>query len=251
MTVKRILFGLAPYLLLVVASSAHAGWYQVRNYAGTIGSLPVHVSLQTYDVLDHNQPNQYHADGSYYYDAHRIPIPLQGHLNPDGKMVLCEALEPTSFAEGPHVPARSPQHPQPCPITLTITDNGATGEWNDGKKSLPIALNQVGRLDDTVSNGPLLEGVVEIPMWHHAKNHMLLGVYRRSKNCPVSMVDLRLVNIASGKIDNTLTFDDCSGTVATSIYTNVYRADDPGHVTVIAPGGYHGMGEDKDVVIEP
>lgn len=251
MTLKRFLFGLALCALFAVASSAHAGWYEVRSYAGTIGSVPVHVSLQTYDYINRNQPTQYHIDGSYYYDAHRIPIPLQGHRQPDGQMVLCEALEPTSFGEGPRVPVRSPQHPEPCPITLKVTDNGAVGEWNDGRKRLSIALHQVGRLDDTLNDALVLDGVVEIPMWHHTKNYLLLGVYQRSKDCSVSMVGLRLVNIASGKVDNTLTFDDCSGTVATSIYTNVYRSENPGYVTVIAPGGYHGMGEDNDIGIEP
>jgi hypothetical protein len=98
MTVKHFLLSVAPCLLLVVASSAYAGWYQVRNYAGTIGSFPVHVSLQTYDYINHNEPTQWRVDGSYYYDAHRIPIPLQGKRKPDGQMTLCEASHSRSFA---------------------------------------------------------------------------------------------------------------------------------------------------------
>ena len=250
MTTKRVLC-LAPYLMLVATSPARAGWYEIKNYVGTVGSVPVHMSLQTYDYLNHDQPSQLHIDGSYYYDAHRIPIPLQGNRKPDGQMVLCEASEPASFAEEPRVPASSPQHPDPCPITLKITDIGATGVWNDGKRNLPIALRQVGSLDDTVNSRPLLDGVVEIPMWHHTKSHMLLGIYQLSKDCAISMVSLRLINIASGTVDKTLTFDDCYGTIATSIYTGVYRSKKPGRVTVIAPGGYHGMGEDKDIAIEP
>lgn len=134
---------------------------------------------------------------------------------------------------------------------MNITDNGATGEWNDGKKSFPIVLHQLGRLDDTGNDGQLLDGVVEIPMWHHTKNHLLLGIYQFSKACRVSMVGLRAINIANGKVDKTLTFDDCAGTVATSIYNGVYRADKSRHVIVLAAGGFHGSGEEMDVVIEP
>jgi len=248
---KRLLPRLPLYLTLLAASSAHAGWYEIRNYTGTVGNVAVHMSLQTYDRINHDQPGRWLVDGSYYYDAHRIPIPLQGHRKPDGQVELCEASEPASFGTAPAVPAASPQHPDPCPIKLKVTDSGATGEWNDGKKTLPIALHLVGSLDDTGSGAPVLAGVVEIPMWHHTKTHLLLGIYQLSKDCPISMVSLRLVNIANGKVDKNLAFDDdCYGTIATSIYEGVYRAANPRHVTVLAPGGDHGMGEDKDIAIE-
>ncbi|MFK4446847.1 hypothetical protein ABH944_007058 [Caballeronia udeis] len=51
------------------ASSAHAGWYEITNYAGTIGSVPVHMSLQTYDDINRNEPGQWRVNGSYYYDT--------------------------------------------------------------------------------------------------------------------------------------------------------------------------------------
>ncbi|MFP3656126.1 hypothetical protein SB777_35040, partial [Burkholderia sp. SIMBA_052] len=92
-------------MILFTASSAHAGWYEIRNYAGTIGSLPVHVSLQTYDDINRNTSGQWRVDGSYYYDAHRVPIPLQGKRQPNGEMQLCEAVEPVSFGDSPTVPA--------------------------------------------------------------------------------------------------------------------------------------------------
>ena len=241
----------AVCLMLLYASSAHAGWYEIRNYAGTVGNLPVHMSLQTYDHINHDQPGQWRVDGSYYYDAHRIPIALQGHREPDGQMVLCEALEPVGPADGPSVPAVSPRHPVPCPIKLQVTDSGATGEWNDSKRKLLITLRQVGSLDNTGSGAPLLSGTVEIPMWHHTQNHMLLGIYQLSKDCPISMVSLRLVNIADGKLDKDLALGECYGTIATSIYAGVYRAQNPRHVNIIAPGGIHGMGVDQEITIEP
>ena len=251
MKAKRGFFRIALCTTLIATSSANAGWYEIRNYVGTIGSLPVHLSLQTYDSINHNQPGQWKVDGTYYYDAHRISIPLQGKRQPDGQMQLCEAMEPVSFADSPVVPAASPTHPVPCPITLKIGDTGATGEWRDGKKVLPITLHQIGSLNDTGLNALKLDGIIEIPMWHHTKNHLLLGIYQSSKDCSLSMVDLRLINIKSGQVDKDLTFDCGTGTVATVIYSNVYRAENPHHVTVIADGGYHGMGEDKDVVVEP
>ncbi|RDU99294.1 hypothetical protein [Trinickia dinghuensis] len=248
---RKLNFSWSCLILLAAASSAHAGWYEIENYAGTIGSLPVHLSLQTYDEVDRNEPGQWHVDGSYYYDAHRIPIPLQGKRQPDGTMQLCEAIEPASFSDSPKVPAPSATHPVPCPIALKVSGTEASGEWRDGKNVLPIALHQVGSLNDTDPQHLRVTGVVEIPMWHHTKTHLLLGVYESSKDCPLSMVRLRLVNIKSGRIDREMTFPCGAGIVATPIYANVYRAKNPRYVTVISQGGYHDMGDEKDVAVEP
>jgi len=248
---QRHLTRLTLCTILFATSSAHAGWYEIKNYQGSIGKAAVHISLQTFTEIDKNQPGQWHVDGSYYYDAHRTPIPLQGTRTADGKMQLCEASEPASFPEGPIVPKASPSKPVPCPINLQISDHSAAGEWNDGKNTLPITLRQIASLDDTSNDTPHIEGSVEIPMWHHSKTHLLLGIYQPSTDCPLSMTRLRLVNIKNGQIDKTLKFECGTGTVATSIYANVYRGQKPGHVTVIAEGGYHNMGDDQDVVIEP
>jgi hypothetical protein len=237
--------------LLAAATSADAGWYEIRNYVGTIGSIPVHVSLQTYDDTNQNDSAHWRVDGSYYYDAHRVPIPLQGKRQSNGQMQLCEAIEPVSFGDSPKVPSASPTHPAPCPIALNISDRGVQGEWRDGKNVLPITLQQAGTLDDTGLDNPRVVGVVEIPMWHHTKDHLLLGVYQSSTDCSLSMVRLRLINIKNGQIDKDMKFDCGAGIVATSIYANVYRAKNPHHATVIFQGGYHGMGDDRDVAVEP
>lgn len=237
----------------LAASTAHAGgWYEVRNYTGTIGSLPIHLSLQTYAELNHDEPRRSQVDGSYYYDAHRLPIPLQGKRQADGSMQLCEAVAPASFGDSPKVPVASPAHPVPCPISLKPSDNGAAGEWRDGKHVLPITLHQVGTLDDTRSDKtPSVSGTVEIPMWHHTGKHLLLGIYESSSACPLSMARLRLVNLRSGQTDKELKLECGAGTVATSIYSNVYAANSPRHVTIIFEGGYHGMGDDREVPVEP
>ena len=232
MTMKNIVRIVMPLALLLLASSASAGgWYEVKNYVGTIGGAAVHVSLQTYDDINRTSSDEWRlkVDGSYYHDAHRIPIPLQGRRETDGRMTLCEAALPRSGSESsyPVVPAASKKHPVPCPITLKFSDDGATGEWNDGKKTLPIVLNQVGSLDDTRRPGgsaPIhLDGVVEIPMWSHTKTYLLLGVYTSSADCPVSMLHLRLVNIATGRVDKEIPLDCDAGMVMTAIYDNASK----------------------------
>ena len=248
---KRSFYRIALCTTLLTASVAHAGWYEIRNYVGTIGNLPVHLSLQTYDDINRNESGQWRVDGSYYYDTHRVPIPLQGKRQPDGEMQLCEAVEPVSFGDSSTVPAVSPSHPIACPVALKISGTEASGEWRDGKHVLPISLHQISSLDDTGLDTPRVVGAVEIPMWHHTKDHLLLGVYQSSKDCSLSMVRLRLINIKTGQIDRDLKFDCGTGIVATPIYANVYRAENPHHVTVISQGGYHGMGDDKDVAVEP
>lgn len=129
---RNMFYILTTLALMITTSCADAGWYEVKNYIGTIGSASVHVSLQTYDSY-REEPAHSKVDGSYYYDAYRIPIPLQGQRQLDGGIVLCEATQPQSDAEAPLVPKASKTHPVPCPITLRFTDDNATGEWRDGK----------------------------------------------------------------------------------------------------------------------
>ena len=246
---KTNIFLTACLALVLYASSACAGWYEIKNYVGTVGSAPVHISLQTYDYINHGEPSQWRIDGSYYYDAHRIPIPLQGQRKPDGQMVLCEAAEPLSVAESPLVPKASATHPVPCPITLKFAEDSASGEWNDGKKILPIALHQVGNLDDT--HAIRLEGIVEIPMWHRTKSHMLLGIYQSSEGCPVSMRYLRLINIATGRIDKDIPFTCDAGMITTPIYLNVSRGPSAREVTVGFQGGRMGYDEVVDLEQRP
>ncbi|WP_266160426.1 hypothetical protein [Dyella silvatica] len=237
-----------PFAMLFVATTASAGWYEVKNYVGTVGDVPVHVSLQTFDAINHGEPRQWQVAGSYYYDAHRTPIPLQGKRQPDGHMALCEAAAPLSSAESPIVPARSAAHPVPCPISLNVADDSATGTWNDGKKTLPITLRQVGSLNDTNGAKHAVTGVVEIPMWYHTKKQLLLGIYTSTADCPASMRHLRLVNIATGHIDNDIALDCQAGMIMTNIYANVSQSSVPHSVTVGFQGGK--MGSDEDIDIE-
>lgn len=125
--------------LIAVATSADAGWYEIRNYVGTIGRIPVHLSLQTHDDADQNQSDHWRVDGSYYYDAHRIPIPLQGKRQLNGEMQLCEAAEPVSFGDSPKLHSASPTHPTSCPIALKISDSGAEGQARRKKRSTDYA----------------------------------------------------------------------------------------------------------------
>ncbi|VWB27752.1 putative lipoprotein [Burkholderia arboris] len=232
-------------LLACAPAVSFAGWYEIANYTGTIGNAPVHVSLQTYDAINHNDAGRWRVDGSYYYDAHRKPIPLRGHREPDGRMTLCEASSPASNADSPVVPAASPARPKPCPIALTVAGKTATGTWDDGRNTLPITLNEVGRLNDNDQDHPQLDGTVEIPMWYRTKTHMLVGAYALSDKCGVAMQSLRAVNIATGRIDRTIALGCDAGMVMTSIYANVADARRAGYVSVEFRDGK--MGYEQDV----
>ncbi|WP_176016753.1 hypothetical protein [Burkholderia sp. BCC0398] len=231
-------------LLACAPAVSFAGWYEVANYTGTIGNAPVHVSVQTYDAINHNDAGRWRVDGSYYYDAHRKPIPLRGHREPDGRLTLCEASSPASNADSPVVPAAAPSRPKPCPIALVVVGKTATGTWDDGRKTLPITLNEVGRLNDTDTQHLQLDGSVDIPMWYRTKTHMLVGVYALSDKCGIAMRSLRAVNIATGRIDRTIALDCDAGMVMTSIYANVADTRRAGYVSVEFRGGKMGYQED-------
>lgn len=243
----KYMISLLAFALLAIASPANAGWYEVKNYVGTIGKSPIHISLQTYDYINHGEQAQWRVDGSYYYDDYRTPIPLQGKRQQNGDMVLCEARLPLSAADEPAVPTASSAHPVPCPISLTFQGEAAMGVWLDGKKNLPITLRQVGSLNDT--GVVRLEGVIEIPMWYHTKKHLLLGIYQTSQECPVSMLQLRLLNIHTGQIDREIAFDCMAGMIMTSIYANVSDGPTAHQITVGFQGGK--MGYDEVVDIAP
>ncbi|WP_446901166.1 hypothetical protein [Burkholderia sp. YIM B11467] len=238
-------------LFACVPAASYAGWYEIANYTGTIGNAPVHVSLQTYDALDRNDAGRWRIDGSYYYDAHRKPIPLQGHREPDGRMTLCEASPAASNAEAPVVPPESPSHPKPCPIALNLTGKTATGTWDDGRKTLPITLNEVGRMNDNDRDHLQLDGAVDIPMWYRTKTHMLVGVYTLSDSCGIAMRSLRAVNIATGHIDRTIPLDCDAGMVMTSIYANVTDARRAGYVSVEFRDSKMGYEQDVSLGLAP
>lgn len=242
----------AVLCVALFSTPAYAGWYQVRNYIGTVGSYPVHVSLQNYDELNRGEARQKKIDGSYYYDANRRPIALVGTRHADGKMVLCEATPPDTLGDSPVVPKPTSARPNPCPIELSVESGKVTGIWNDGKKSLDIRLQEVAQLDNTDDKSQEIKpsGDVEIPMWYHTKTHLLLGIYQQAQDCAFSMRKLRFINIRTGKTDKEMAFECGAGTVATSIYSNVWQGSSDKHVTIEFPGGFNNMGEDRDVLIE-
>ncbi len=170
----------------------------------------------------------------------------------DGKMVLCEATPPDTLGDSPVVPKPTSARPNPCPIELSVESGKVTGIWNDGKKSLDIRLQEVAQLDNTDDKSQEIKpsGDVEIPMWYHTKTHLLLGIYQQAQDCAFSMRKLRFINIRTGKTDKEMAFECGAGTVATSIYSNVWQGSSDKHVTIEFPGGFNNMGEDRDVLIE-
>ena len=87
------------------------------TWAGTIGTLPVHVCLN-------NTP--YMNRGAYYYDAHKALIPLE----------LDE--EKQDWVEGELDNKRAPR------LKIAGKADALSGTWTDGKRSLPVQLRRIG-----------------------------------------------------------------------------------------------------------
>lgn len=63
---------LSLLLLTCLPLPSWAGWYEVRNYTGTLDSHSVHMWQQTYVWLQQGKPGK--VNGSYYYFADAATI---------------------------------------------------------------------------------------------------------------------------------------------------------------------------------
>jgi hypothetical protein len=227
--------------LAVHCSAASAGWYQITNYEGTIGTAPVHISLQGYAKLNQGDAR---LTGSYYYNKHRIPLKLDGLRSTSGEITLCES---TVKAGDPVDKTSKPR----CTFTLHPSPEGLKGSWKDGATALEVRLNQVGLLDN--NDQERLEGKLEIPMWYHTSKAMFVGVYRKVKECDrIVMTELRVVSVAHGRtLANLLEGKErlapdeelavCqSGILMTNIYQNLESGNSARSVTIHYGGGKMG-----------
>ncbi|URK89242.1 hypothetical protein LP421_30435 (plasmid) [Rhizobium sp. RCAM05350] len=222
---------LALAFLFLSCNSAYTGWYQIKSYEGTIGSLPVHLSLETFDKL--NGETDTHIVGSYYYDAHRVPLRLDGKLLRSGDIALCKSdLRPGEPRTNQVVESR-------CKFTLQVSSNNLTGSWKTGTMSFDVQLHQVGQLDN--NDEERIEGRVEIPMWYHTKKAMFVGVYGKIDICEkIVMSELKTVGILDGNVLGNVPLAEpeedadgdalrCeAGLLMTEIYSNVEFGDSLG-----------------------
>ena len=225
--------------LAIHCGIASAGWYQVKNYEGTIGTAPVHVSLQAYDKLLQGDAR---LAGSYYYNAHRIPLKLDGIHSAGGEITLCES----AIKAGDDVDKSSKPR---CTITLKAAPEGLKGRWKDGATSLDIRLRQVGWLDN--NQDERIDGKVDIPMWYHTKKAMFIGVYQKSSACKeIVMTSIKIVSAANGGVLDNVRLASCeAGTLMTDIYKNVESGDKPRNVTIHYGGGK--MGHEELTPLKP
>ncbi|MGQ3277303.1 MAG: hypothetical protein ACT6WE_12165, partial [Shinella sp.] len=214
--------------LLLSFNSAHAGWYQIKNYEGMIRNRLVHVSLQTFGKL--NGKADTHVVGTYYYDTHRIPIKLDGNLLPDGNMALCESdLRPGEPQTNEVIKRR-------CVFSLLASSNNLTGSWKSGSTSFDVQLRQIAELDN--NDEERIEGRVEIPMWYHTGKAMFVGVYGKIDVCEkIVMSELKIVSIFDGTVLGNMPLTEpaeeanpndllCeAGVLMTEIYSNVEFGD--------------------------
>lgn len=217
---------LSLFVIFSLSNNALAGWYEVTNYVGTVGSNAVHFSLQTFN--GYSDESKRRIIGSYYYDAHRIPIRLHGKRLDNGDVKLCESSKLNSEIWAPA--ASNTDNNDPCPIALVLGTEGAKGTWQNNKRALPILLSVIGRFNDTsklsYESAALFEGIMEIPMWYMKNGKMLLGVYEKSSNCDVHLNRLKVVNSVDGRTEYEKGFPgaDCStGLLATDIYENIRK----------------------------
>lgn len=202
--------------LLALSGKAFAGWYQVKNYEGSIGPDPVHLSLQRYDGFGSGIT----VEGSYFYDAKQNPIALYGKAE-GTKLTLCEIADDKELDRVLVRGSKTPIDTTGCPLSLELGEEGATGNWSKGADKYPVALTNVASLDDT--GDLMIDGTVEIPFWAQTSTDRFAGIYAKS-DAGICMTKLRVINKKSKKVGQEIGFDeqDCNaGMLMTPIYMNV------------------------------
>lgn len=168
---KSLFACICSVIFLLLNGTAYAGWYQITNYQGTIGSYPVHLSLQYYESFGSGLVFR----GSYYYDRRQSPIPLYGKYNADGNAELCEVHDKNEFQVMVYG-RKEGFDTTGCNLLLTLTSSGAEGIWRNDKTTLEVKLQRTGLLDNTGAE-PVISGDIEVPFWGQTSQHSFRGIY--------------------------------------------------------------------------
>ncbi|WP_434722366.1 hypothetical protein [Mesorhizobium sp. RIZ17] len=233
--------------VLLLCGNAAAGWYHVENYEGSIGSQPVHISLQTYDGFGSGIT----VEGSYFYDAKQSPIAVYGRIT-GTRLALCEISGKKEFDRVLMVGSKAPVDTAGCPFSIDMTENGATGTWSKGADTYPVTLKKVASLDD--KGEVKIDGTVEIPFWAETAADRFAGIYADTDS-GTCMKKMQVIKKRSGKVVQEIAFKDddaCSaGMLMTSIYMNVEKWVEGGKdvISVNFSGG--GAGHTEDYAFSP
>lgn len=215
---ERILNVIKIFFLLLFSfnSPAYAvsSWYSIDNYEGAIGDYPVHMSLQMRTPTGTST-----ISGSYYYDKRNSPIPLKGFETQD-EIVLCEVNGDKEYDE--YIVLGNQIDEQKCPFTLTKTDSGLKGKWNNKKKEYPVLLNKKASMNPSSVQGE--EGnTIDIPFWGQTSKHSFIGVYE-GKNSNISISKVNVVDKSTGQIVQTMDpqkYDCHFGFYMTAVFRNL------------------------------
>lgn len=213
---------------LFFATHAHAGWYVVDNYAGTLGSMPVHVSLQEYDSYGSGLT----IKGSYYYDKYHAPIPLYGKRTSD-RIELCEVHTSEEYEHALIEGTKAGFDTHACPFSLNVEGGDLRGEWRQGKKRYPVTLKNTGSLDNRTQE-QITGQQIAIPFWGQTATHSFIGLYeQKADRIEINRIDV--VNKKTGNVDQTLNPQQyrCDfGFFMTAIYQNIEADNHSDRVTL-------------------
>lgn len=210
-------------VLLCSAAGASQSWYQVENYAGTLGEQSIHISLQQYDFSKASN-----IRGVYYYDKYRSPIALYG-IKTAASFYLCEAhnkVEQEKYNE-----SSDRVDFTRCPFQLTDENGTLKGVWKNEKRQYPVALKRTATMTPT-SVQSASSAAIAIPFLGQTEKHAFIGLYEAVEN-NVTINKVRVIDKASGKtlqvIDPNLYGCDF-GFYMTTIYRGIEDEDDKSQV---------------------
>lgn len=209
-------------------AGAHAGWYVVDNYTGTLGAWPIHLSVQQYDSYG----SGLNIKGSYYYDKHRAPIPLYGRQTAT-TFELCEIHSPAEFDRVMNQGTAEAVDTRDCPFRLTREGDRLQGEWQQGTRRYPVTLQHTASLDNTAAGSITGDGI-DIPFWGQTASHSFIGHYQTGPD-GIVINRVSVLNKKTGRVDQILDPQQhqCDfGFYMTAIYQNIESLNQGKRVTL-------------------
>lgn len=207
---KKLLIALFILLGLGV-TRLYAGWYECYHFSGTIDKNPISLFIQVREgYFGEKNKKEFNIIGVYKYDHYNDPIRLEGKINLKDNKVLIYELDGDKHA---------------ATFEFDFLESTCKGVWKNlsTNKTLPLQLNYVSKLIDTVENNQFAN--IDVLQANSFDDLYFVGVYSKKIGSGKAQMDrLKILRKKDNTIYQIIDFskaDVPAGNVSTIIFDNV------------------------------